>query len=61
MDPQTALNELLEAFAENDREAALDRLDALTAWISRGGFPPHVQRERDEVWRTSRPIERKMP
>lgn len=40
MDPKATLDALLNAFHENDRETALEMLDALRSWIARGGFCP---------------------
>ena len=51
MDPQTALTELLEAFELQDRDTAIDRLEALTIWVKRGGFLPNVQYDPDTKWR----------
>lgn len=42
MDPQAALHQLLEAIHDQDRDRAIDHLEALTQWITRGGFLPTV-------------------
>lgn len=42
MDPQTTLNELLEACAERDWERAEVLSQALLDWLQHRGFPPHT-------------------
>lgn len=42
MDPTQALSEALTALLDGDRETAVDSLEALTGWLSRGGFLPDV-------------------
>ena len=45
MDPQTALNEILTMLAKgaaDDREAIVERLEALSDWIRNHGYYPHV-------------------
>jgi hypothetical protein len=40
MDPNTTLQRLLEACHDNDREKALEAIEALQGWLARGGFVP---------------------
>ena len=40
MDPNTALKEMVEAFARGDKDEGLDRLDGLRDWLMSGGFLP---------------------
>jgi len=40
MDPNVALQTLTEACDDGDRYLALEMLDALQGWISKGGFLP---------------------
>lgn len=42
MDPTQALSEALTALLENDRDSAVDSLENLAGWLSRGGFFPNV-------------------
>ena len=44
MDPQAALHELLKEISDDepDRDRALELLDALRAWIRRGGYIPNA-------------------
>ncbi len=51
MDPQVCLNELLKLFAADDTQSRphdtedemVEKLDALSEWIRKGGFPPLVR------------------
>ena len=40
MDPQTAWEELLAAFAAAEWDRVQDVAEGLLHWLSRGGFPP---------------------
>jgi dsDNA-binding SOS-regulon protein len=42
MDPKATLDALLEAHVDNDYDAMLEHADNLIAWLSKGGFPPHL-------------------
>lgn len=56
MDPNKALSNLFTALARGEREDALDALEALEGWISKGGFMPQVLVEKPEVqgWHRAR-------
>jgi hypothetical protein len=45
MDPDAALNLLIEALTEGDTAAAAEHFAALSEWIQRGGFPPRDPRK----------------
>jgi hypothetical protein len=54
MDPNACLNRILVALDERDTDEALEALDDLQGWLSRGGFPPseaQAQRLRDFLLR----------
>lgn len=40
MDPDATLAALLNAFRDNDRDAAAEHIEALAAWLAKGGFMP---------------------
>ncbi len=40
MDPQAALNELLDALGSRHWDRVRELSDALLTWMERGGFPP---------------------
>lgn len=40
MDPNAALDNLLFALADGDRDSAIDAADDLASWLSNGGFIP---------------------
>jgi hypothetical protein len=42
MDPQTTLNELFGALRERNRDDVLERLEALSDWIRKGGLLPNM-------------------
>ena len=42
MDPNQTLSDLLEAFADGDRDSALEHLDDLRTWLKMGGFMPRL-------------------
>lgn len=42
MDPQTAWDELLEAYADEDWGMVLDLAEGLQRWLESGGFPPRA-------------------
>lgn len=42
MDPQATWNEMLEAFALQDWDQAVERAEALLDWMKKGGFPPQT-------------------
>ena len=42
MDPQTAWNDLLAAYAAEQWDEVLDLAEGLLHWIDRGGFPPRA-------------------
>jgi hypothetical protein len=43
MDPQTAWEQLQEAYGNADWETARELAQALLDWLARDGFPPIVQ------------------
>lgn len=45
MDPNATLANFLDACADQDRETALETLENLQEWISRGGFLPTVAKD----------------
>lgn len=42
MDPNTCLEEILDAMETNDEETVLERIKGLKAWMRKGGFSPAV-------------------
>ena len=40
MDPDTAYNEMIQAWVAGDYETAYTYATDLNVWLSRGGFPP---------------------
>ena len=40
MDPEAALNELIDALEDGDALEAAAYLESLTGWLARGGFAP---------------------
>lgn len=42
MDPQTAWDDLLAAFAAGDWHSVEELADGLKTWLERGGFPPQA-------------------
>ena len=42
MDPQTAWDDLLSAYADGDWDHVEDLAAALLHWLQRGGFPPRA-------------------
>ena len=42
MDPQTAWDQLLEAYADEDWDTVLDLAEGLQHWLESGGFPPRA-------------------
>ena len=40
MDPQTAWDQLLDAYADEDWDTILDLAEGLKRWLESGGFPP---------------------
>ena len=44
MDPNAALNDLLDAFRDGDRIAAYGAMETLYDWIAKGGFLPRDPR-----------------
>lgn len=40
MDPDTVLEELRQALADRNGEAAMRAADLLDGWLTAGGFPP---------------------
>jgi len=51
MDPQTTWEEMLEALAAEDFDAASEAAAALDRWLQRGGFPPQpLTRVLSDYW-----------
>lgn len=44
MDPNAALNALIDACEDTDHEAIREYADALHVWLSKGGFAPSNDR-----------------
>lgn len=42
MDPQATWERLLDAYADDDRDGAVEHATALLAWLEKGGFPPRT-------------------
>jgi hypothetical protein len=47
MDPQATWDDLLDAYADKDRDRVDELADALLTWLDRGGFPPRATTGRD--------------
>ncbi len=45
MDPDAALALLLQAIADEDRDAAIEHVEALAQWLRRGGHLPSMEAE----------------
>jgi hypothetical protein len=47
MDPQAAMDRLLEAYTHGDWSVVEELAEGLLKWLHRGGFPPRPVFERD--------------
>lgn len=42
MDPTQTLADMMQAILDEDRQTVIDRCDALSEWLDRGGFLPSL-------------------